>query len=133
MRSEHAIVLLTLIGAMAVACIYDTSRAASPVHRGYPEGFADKKAVLILYHASWCPHCRDFMPTWQELKGDLDRLGVAMEDYEATTDEGKLAASAAGVKGYPTIHLRVGDTVVPLPGGMRAKKEILEFVKSKTK
>ena len=32
----------------------------------------DKKPVLLKLWATWCPHCKEFQPTWDELESDPD-------------------------------------------------------------
>lgn len=29
-----------------------------------------KPVKIILFHANWCGHCVDFIPTWEKMKSD---------------------------------------------------------------
>lgn len=62
---------------------------------------------LLLIHASWCGHCKNFIPTFQSICNRLNKNNddfpcVAIEDKELNTDGGYLA-NALDVNGYPTL------------------------------
>jgi thiol-disulfide isomerase/thioredoxin len=62
---------------------------------------------LLLIHASWCGHCKKFIPTYQTMCKKLNKNGddfpcVAIEDEELKKDGGQLS-TALGVEGYPTL------------------------------
>jgi thiol-disulfide isomerase/thioredoxin len=62
---------------------------------------------LLLIHASWCGHCKNFTPTYQELCRKLNKNGdsfpcLAIENEELKKDGGSLS-DALGVEGYPTL------------------------------
>ena len=62
---------------------------------------------LLLIHASWCGHCKNFVPTYQSLCKKLNKKGdnfpcLAIESEELKTDGGKLS-NALKVQGFPTI------------------------------
>ena len=45
----------------------------------------NKKGVLALFYASWCPYCRSFRSTfekWVVKKGFNNAIRVNMDDYE---------------------------------------------------
>lgn len=45
-----------------------------------------KTAIIILYHATWCAHCTEFMPTWEELKKTKNK-NIKYKQYEASEEE----------------------------------------------
>jgi thiol-disulfide isomerase/thioredoxin len=62
---------------------------------------------ILLIHAHWCGHCKNFIPTYQAMCRRLNRRGddfpcVAIESEALDKDGGKLAR-ALGIEGYPTI------------------------------
>lgn len=86
------------------------------------------KPTLLVFWASWCPHCRREMPVVQELYKDLkskgmNAVGVSLdkttnsaEDYikdnsisfpnaYAGGDKGKKVVDAYGLKGIPAIYV----------------------------
>lgn len=62
---------------------------------------------ILLVHAHWCGHCKNFIPTYRELCRRLNKRGddfpcLAIESDELEKDGGKVAR-ALDVAGYPTI------------------------------
>ena len=58
---------------------------------------------ITLYHANWCGHCKNFMPTWNALKDVFDKNNVTYAEYES--DNNSAEVSAAGIRGFPTIRI----------------------------
>lgn len=62
---------------------------------------------LLLIHADWCGHCKNFIPTFQDINKKLNRKSisfpcVAIDSNELDTDGGKLS-SALKIQGFPTL------------------------------
>ena len=68
-------------------------------------GFEDGQ-TFTLYYASWCPHCKDVKPVfeqWMESKGgSMQANGKTVK--LAIVEESEMPANA-GVKGFPTFKL----------------------------
>ena len=62
--------------------------------------------TLILYHAKWCPHCQNFMSTWEEIKKKLGKK-IKCIAYEA--DENKREIEKANISGFPTLIIIDND------------------------
>lgn len=83
---------------------------------------------IILYHANWCPHCINFLPTWKKLKSELKQIGsgIQCEDYEQTANE--QLCDERGIKGYPTIHLEKEGGKIEEYEGSRELKDIIDYL-----
>ena len=62
---------------------------------------------ILLIHATWCGHCKHFMPVYKNLSSRLNQLKdsftcLTIESEELKKDNG-LLSKALGVQGYPTI------------------------------
>lgn len=62
---------------------------------------------ILLIHAHWCGHCKNFIPTYRSMCRRLNRRGddypcLAIESEELDVDGGRLS-SALGISGFPTI------------------------------
>jgi thiol-disulfide isomerase/thioredoxin len=82
-------------------------------------GGASKSVTATLYYTEWCPHCKSVKPEWTQLKQALDgqvisgkAITIAAVDCEAD----KAAATAAGVKGFPTIQITVDGQTTDYTG-----------------
>jgi thiol-disulfide isomerase/thioredoxin len=64
----------------------------------------DGETVVALFAADWCPHCRDYKPTWQEIienakKKEEKRVRfVTVDCSDKNPYPGKYE-----IKGYPTV------------------------------
>lgn len=77
-----------------------------------------KKPIKItLFHANWCGHCTNFMPTWETMKSDeTSHKNIDFEEYEEEAI-GKLSDNERSINGrdvrsfgYPTIKINVNDS-----------------------
>lgn len=95
-----------------------------------------KSANITLYHATWCGHCKTFMPEWDKLiKQKLD--GITYNSYEAEQIEAQNATiNGKPLAGFPTIKITlINDgkkTEIDYMGKRRAD-EITNFISEKLK
>lgn len=85
---------------------------------------------MLLIHATWCGHCKHFIPIYQNLSR---KLGVrfpcvAIESEELKKDNGKLS-KALSIEGYPTIKFfDQHGKIVKDYNGNRNEKDILNNI-----
>jgi len=94
------------------------------------------KNGLIMFYASWCPHCKSKETTslWSNLSmvlGNSFPIGaVNTTDYEQGNHT---LAQYTKIIGYPTIKLVHKDGTLELYEGRRTEKELLKFICKRAK
>ena len=91
------------------------------------ENYQNKSMVVILYHANWCPHCRNMMPEWDTLTSEMhgkEHKGKKVSVTKINSDEEPDKVKAAGVQGFPEIHMNGS----PLKVSSRSAQGIKEAV-----
>lgn len=83
---------------------------------------APSNIVVELFYANWCPHCHDFMKTWDELKKNYGNT-YKFIDYE----EAAIPARAGVISGYPTIKITVNG-IKKTYTGARTPDAIIAFI-----
>jgi len=85
-------------------------------------------AKLILFKSETCGHCKNFIPTWEELK---KRLGEVIQFEEHEAGQVPELAQKYGINSVPKIFLLVGSSQpVEFTGG-RTVEEITKFLQEK--
>lgn len=93
---------------------------------GFDEGFGDKPC-LALFHAPWCGHCKNLMPTWDALQ---EKNSDVMT--KVNCDDNKEMAEKHGVAGFPTIkfcHNGLNNDNSTEYDGDRNEEGIMAFLK----
>lgn len=95
------------------------------------EGGGGGSVKLIFFHATWCPHCVDYMKssTWKdELPAELKKLGVTIKDYEY--EENKKLVDKYNISSFPTLVVEEADGQTHRFEGDRSNaQEVVDFVK----
>ena len=89
----------------------------------------DGKPGMILIHAKWCGHCQRFMPTFNELVGQLKSNFplVSIEDADLANSES--LTTALNFRGYPTIKFfDQSGAIIGDYKGQRSKTDVLAHV-----
>lgn len=84
--------------------------------------------TLEYYYMETCPHCKDFMPIWEETVTGLKGLNVKPIKYDLNND-GKERGNEFGITGAPTIYYVKGVTKVEYKGP-RTVEGLVAFVKA---
>lgn len=63
---------------------------------------------FVLFHATWCPHCKDVLPIWQQLKAGA-KGNIQIIDIESKDP----ALSQHQIQGFPTIRFFPQGLSVP--------------------
>ena len=96
------------------------------------DGFQGKDKTIVICKADWCGHCKTAAPEFKKLQAaspitlaDGSKAVVNILD----ADRDKAALSKYSVKGFPTILIDTGSSVVEYPHA-RTSDKVIEFVKS---
>lgn len=67
------------------------------------------KRKIVLYFASWCGHCNNFKPVWNEFKNiAMEKFpNLVVKDIQCDSEDNKYLCS--NIEGYPTVLL--DDTI----------------------
>jgi thiol-disulfide isomerase/thioredoxin len=108
--NSYGIIILSiglLITIIMSVYLYE-NRSYTSGNGGFIERFEDKCQIL-LFHANWCGHCKNFMPTWNKMKNTSDCI---LKSYEVDdpSPESKKMFETYSIKSFPTI------VIVPPPG-----------------
>lgn len=83
---------------------------------------AGSSKTLVLFHAPWCGHCKQLMPTWD--KFESENQGGSVDVLKINADDNQEAAKKHGVEGYPTIKF--------LPNGLDNPEGAVDYQGERT-
>lgn len=104
-------------------------------------GGAPKTAELMLFFATWCPHCKTTMPIWKDLKSEMDGelfhgYKLVFTEHDCTNADGDNSDTSSaqhlmmdkyGVEAFPTIKLLKGDELIEYDAEL-SKDTLLTFL-----
>merc|ERR1712037_446542 len=86
-------------------------------------------ATLVFYHVSWCGHCKELRPVWDDLA--IDFLMEESEDIkfaEVNCMEALDVCTEEGVEGFPQIFMYKDGVMEDIFQGDRTVEELTNFV-----
>lgn len=104
----------------------------------------EARATMLVFFATWCPHCQKEAPVISGLEGQYDGLRVVMAGIDGEDDPGKVKAFVDGygiegpalydpalgpeygVSGYPTVYVLSGANEVVGAHSGEAPREVYE-------
>lgn len=102
-------------------------------HQRNREGFnnnnsltEEDKCVLVLFHADWCGHCKNFMPIWNKAKTSLQSSDVVLKDFEAETNKEVMKENE--VSSFPTLKFFKKNGEIVEYEGDRTLEALEEFI-----
>eukprot|EP00698_Gefionella_okellyi_P010985 TRINITY_DN2881_c0_g1_i2.p1 TRINITY_DN2881_c0_g1~~TRINITY_DN2881_c0_g1_i2.p1 ORF type:complete len:490 (+),score=111.38 TRINITY_DN2881_c0_g1_i2:60-1529(+) len=134
-RSLNKVLLLTLIGALALA----TSTNAHEVEIEGPSDvvvltqynfntvLGENDLVLVKFFVPWCGHCKSMKGDYKLAATELKSLAV-LADVDCTVEQE--LASEYGIQGFPTLKLFQKGALVSDYRGRHTKAALVEFVMS---
>lgn len=84
---------------------------------------AQSNSTVILFYAPWCGYCKEIIPIWDELEGELDNVDMKKVNGDEQTELTK----KYGVTKYPTIIKITGQKNKEFQKE-RTKKNISKFI-----
>ena len=107
-------------------------------------GEGDGEATMLVFFATWCPHCNNEAPVISELEGQYEDLRVVMVGIDDRDDPGKVRefverygiegpaiyqpslGDTYQVSGYPTTYVLNGDGEVVAAHSGEAPEDVYE-------
>jgi len=107
----------------------------------FKKTMAESSNTMVLYHASWCPHCVVFIPTWKKFYKECSKKYNNVNLYSVEQSEleniswnnkaGKLQKPVTN--GFPTIKFYSNGMEVNSFEQERSKENLFAFVESNMK
>jgi thiol-disulfide isomerase/thioredoxin len=99
------------------------------------EKFEDEKknqGEIVLYYASWCPHCKNFMPEWDKFENYAKDKFQSLKVNKMQCENGNEAiCKEKGVQGYPTIIFYDQTGKANMYDGDRTMEGLLGYITNK--
>lgn len=116
-KNLYYILLVFII--IVAALLIVTSSCATKSNSKNAENFQQTAPMkeLVLYYASWCGHCKTFMPIWDNfaLQFADESRGVRVRKVECNESTKEMCQSE-GIQGFPTIVLYENGNKQAFPG-----------------
>lgn len=108
------------------------------------EDSGDYQATMLVFFATWCPHCQKEAPIISELESQYEDLGVVMVGIDNRDNSGKVRefvnrfriesptfyqpslGSTYRVSGYPTIYVLDGSGEIVAAHSGEVPRDVLE-------
>lgn len=124
-------VFLAFVFAVAIGSIVAESAVKDLDDNNFDEVVNDKnKDVFVMFHATWCGHCKRLMPTWEKL-GDQNfgpDVIIARVDASTSTTVGK----KYNIRKYPTVKYFTKNNKEGIEYvGDRTMEDLTSFVQTK--
>merc|ERR1712054_500578 len=102
---EMAILKIFALAALAVLCAAEhpmPGRVVDLTAKNFKTFMNGERPALVLFYATWCPHCKSFKPEYEKLAKSVGQdFLIARVDGETYGD----LADEYDISGYPTIKL----------------------------
>lgn len=93
--------------------------------------------LILLYHASWCPHCTAFLPEWKSLGNNISMNGSPVRVLDMQVDDESAAKNLSkmyklpseSLEGYPTVLLY---KVIKINSEIKSTNRIAEYEGNRT-
>jgi len=87
--------------------------------------------IVVDFSASWCGPCKDIAPLFKSLSAKYPNI----EFWKVDGDKCKVIVQSLAIKGYPTFHYYIGDTLVlqNVGGDKKTLEENVKKLNDKTK
>lgn len=140
---KFSVILISIVGLLAaIAYVYKTyvEGKLNPMYVPNKEyinkGAENKIALIQMYSADWCPHCKAAKPHYQEFKEQYN--GKVVEGYTIKitvvnctkeTAEVQKLVKKYNVKGYPTVMMHKDGKTINYDAKV-SKEGLNQFLKS---
>ena len=84
------------------------------------------KPEIMLFKATWCPHCTNFLPTWEKIQQNLKNKYL-FTTYDSELNKDKI--DQWKVTGFPTLMIKNGENVEEYAGS-RDYDVLLKYLSS---
>ncbi|KAH3868542.1 protein disulfide-isomerase A5-like [Dreissena polymorpha] len=87
-----------------------------------------KQAVLVMFYAPWCGHCKKAKPFYQGAADKLADETRALAAVDCTAESNKEICNKEEVKGFPTLKLYIKGKYLSEYNGDRTEEEFYKFI-----
>ena len=124
-------VVMYVVGAIVILYLFNHFKVFDLFSGKTKEQFhsspsAHARPTVVLLHANWCGHCKDFMPTWDSFAAKCQQRNVNAIKVESAEEES--IQQWGGVQGFPTVRLDKGEGNKIEYEGPRTEEGLSQFL-----